>query len=87
MIYDKLHEYEKIVFIENTLKSSFDTIRMFDSSTSLFFENILYIGLMEDFPNISTINENVNFICIGDASFIKELYSNLKFNILIIELI
>lgn len=85
MIYDKLQEYDKDLFVKETVVPGINTVRMFDSSMMDFLENVLYIGFAEDFPDTLYINEDVNFICIGDNSTIDDINCKGKLNILIIK--
>lgn len=85
MIYDKLHEYDIDLYICEDAILSLDTIGMFDNSMTDFLENILYIGFIEDFPDISCINKGTNFICIGGTQSINDANCSFQFNLLIIK--
>lgn len=85
MIYDKLQEYDKDLIIKGNINPSIDTIRMFDSSMMDFFENTLYIGFIEDFPDASYINNNINFISIGYSEIIDSVNCKAKFNTIVVK--
>ncbi|WP_411679808.1 PucR family transcriptional regulator [Clostridium thailandense] len=85
MIYDKLQEYDKDLVIKGNIKPTIDTIRMFDNSMMEFFENTLYIGLNEDLPDVSYINNNINFISIGYSEIIDSVNCKTKFNIIVVK--
>lgn len=85
MIYDKLKEYDKDLYVKDTVSPSIDTIRMFDKSMTEFFQNVLYLGFVEDFPDILCIDSGINFICIGDIDFAGSMNYAFKFNLLTIK--